>query len=238
LETMHVGSYETIPGWLVSGFTITNVTQGILGFWNTYNLLMRGKYYKAAMQTTVAHLGFWFLLVNGWDKTGYKRFFSKNRKAFDNWKPTNAVAWLGSDVARILLAYGVVFLPLMLYWCTKWLQEGYDMDESLDRPEDRYERYLEQLTLNMDLLFTVFGITLESAVVAHLCIRWFGWVFGGTAAAAAIYLGTISKWGIGPWLMKRVLKVDDLEGPPVWELGPGFEVSAEELVSLDTRRRA
>ena len=50
-ETMQVGSYETIPGWLVSAFTITNVTQGILGYWATYNSMMKGKYYRAAMQT-------------------------------------------------------------------------------------------------------------------------------------------------------------------------------------------
>src|SRR5659263_783927 len=51
-ETMQVGSYETIPGWLVSGFTITNVTQGILGYWVTYNLLMKGKYEKACLLYT------------------------------------------------------------------------------------------------------------------------------------------------------------------------------------------
>jgi hypothetical protein len=69
----------------VSGFTITNVTQGILGYWVTYNLLSRGKCYKAALQTVMAYTGFWFILVNGWDKSGYKRFFSRNREAFENW---------------------------------------------------------------------------------------------------------------------------------------------------------
>jgi hypothetical protein len=228
-ETMQVGNYETIPGWLVSGFTITNATQGMMGFWTTWNLLMRGKYYRAAMQVTMAYLGFWFILVNGWDKTGYKRFFSKNREAFDDWKWTNFFGWLTSDVVRILLAYGAFFIPLMLYWMTKWLQEGYDMEEGLERPQDKNERYLELATLNVDLLTTVFGLGLGYAVLAHLLIRWFGWVFGGAAAVSAIYFGAISKWGVGPRLLKRILKVDALEGPPVWELLPSTTEEKELL---------
>jgi hypothetical protein len=231
-ETMQVGSYETIPGWLVSLFTITNSTQGILGFWITYNLLMRGKYYRAALQTTMAHVGFWFILVNGWDKKGYQRFFSRDRKAFDNWKWTNVFGWLTSDVVRILGSYGVMFMPLMLYWISRWLQEGYDMEEGLERPEDKYERNYELLAINLNLLTAVFGVTLGSAIVAHLFIRLFGWVIGGTAAAAVIYLGTISKWGVGPGLAKALLKVDSLEGPPVWEL-VGEESPERELVGSD-----
>src|SRR5659263_786349 len=88
-ETMQVGSYETIPGWLVSGFTITNVTQGILGFWVTWNCLMQGKYEKAALQVFLSSLGFSFILVHGWDKTGDKRFCSRYREAYDDWKWTN-----------------------------------------------------------------------------------------------------------------------------------------------------
>lgn len=233
-ETMQVGSYEKIPGWLVSGFTFTNVTQGILGYWVTYNLLMKGKYHKAALQTTLSHTAFWFILVNGWDKKGYQRFFSKDREAFENWKWTNVFPWLSSDVVRILLAYGTVFGPVMLNWMTKWLREGYRMEEGLERPEDKYEKYLEIVRLNNDLLFTIFGLTLDFAIAAHLLIRWFGWVFGGAGAAAAVYFGMMSKRGIGPWLFKRILKVESLEGPPVWELSNAAAALEEELASIGT----
>jgi hypothetical protein len=233
-ETMQVSGYEKIPGWLVSGFTFTNVTQGILGYWVTYNLLMKGKYYRAALQTTIAHLAFWFILVNGWDKKGYQRFFSKDRRAFENWKWTNFFPWLGSDVVRILIAYGTVFTPVMLNWMTKWFREGYEMEEGLERPEDKYEKYLEIMRLDADLLFVMFGITMDFAIVAHLLIRWFGWVFGGTATAAAVYSGLIGKRGIGPWLFKRIMKVDSLEGPPVWELLAAEDAFEEELASIGT----
>jgi hypothetical protein len=230
-ETMQVGRYETIPGWLVSAFSITNVSQGILGFWTTWNLLMRGKYYRAGMQTIGAYVGFWFILVNGWDKTGYQRFFSKNREAFDDWKWTNVFGWLFSDVVRILLAYGAAFIPLMLYWITKWLEEGYKT-EGLEVPEDQTERLTETAKLAANLLTAVFGVGLGSAVFAHLMIRWFGWTIGGSIASAALYLGVVRRNGIGPALLKKILKVDAMEGPPVWELIPAERQEEEELVEI------
>ncbi|MFH1149537.1 MAG: hypothetical protein V1748_03590 [Actinomycetota bacterium] len=223
-ETMQVGSYETIPGWLVSGFTITNVTQGILGYWVTRNLLLKGEYYKAAQQTIYAYLGFWFILVNGWDKTGYKRFFSRNREAFDSWHWTNVFGWLTSDVVRILLAYGLFFIPLMLHWMTAWLKEGYEADPEAGWPADEQEQMMEFLKLNGYLLFTVLGWTLGSAVLAHLLIRWFGWTIGGALASAIVYLGGLSKWGLAPRLLKKIMRVADLEAPPVWELPREYEV--------------
>jgi len=219
-ETMQVGSYEKIPGWLVSGFTITNVTQGILGYWVTYNYLMKGKYYQATMQTILAYLGFWFILVNGWDKTGYRRFFSKDREAFDNWKWTNVFGWVGSDVVRILLSYGTVFIPLMLFWVSRWLQEGYDMEEGLERPEGEKERRKEQLDISVKFFTNVCGLTLGCAVVSHLLVRFLGWTIGGTAAAAVIYFFCFGRGGIGTRRLMAMMKIDELEAPPVWEATP------------------
>ncbi|MHB8895319.1 MAG: hypothetical protein ACYC99_09120 [Candidatus Geothermincolia bacterium] len=212
-ETMQVGRYETIPGWLVSGFTITNVTQGILGFWVTWNLMMKGKYEKAAWQTLFSYLGFWFILVNGWDKQGYRRFFSKNREAYDDWKWTNVFGWLGSDVVRILLSYGAVFIPLMLYWVSKWLVEGYELEGIAEVPEDRMERLIEQGKVSGLLLGVIFGGTLGGAITAHLMVRWFGWV-KGLALFAGVFYGAVMK-GLSPWFLKRILRVKELEGPPV-----------------------
>ncbi len=227
-ETMQVGSFETIPGWLVSAFSITNVTQGILGFWATYNCLMKGKYFNAAMQTFASYLGFWFILVNGWDKTGYQRFFSRNREAFDNWKWTNFFGWLTSDVVRILLAYGAFFIPLMLYWISTWLVEGYEMDEQLNfkMPEDTTEQLMEYAKIDAYLLGVVFGGGLGGAVTAHLLIRWFGWVKG--LAVFATLFGAGTKIAT-PWLLKKILKVDSISGTPVWELPAVEESKQKEL---------
>lgn len=212
-ETMQVGEYETIPGWLVGAFTITNVTQGILGFWVTYNYLIKGKYYRAAQQVLLAYLGFWFILVNGWDKTGYQRFFSRNREAFEDWSRANIGGWLTSDVVRILLSYGAVFIPLMLFWLSKWLVEGYEMDEEVELPENPGEIRALKARVNASFLTVVFGQGLGSAIAAHLFIRWFGWA-KGLAAFAAFFYGAVIK-GTGPMIFRRLLKVDSLEGAPV-----------------------
>lgn len=231
-ETMQVGSYETIPGWLVSGFTITNVTQGILGFWVTWNLMMKGKYEKAAWQTLLSYLGFWFILVNGWDKTGYRRFFSKNREAFDDWKWTNVFGWLGSDVVRILLSYGAVFIPLMLYWVSKWLVEGYELEGIAAVPEDQTAKLMEQGKVSALLLGAIFGGTLGGAITAHLLVRWLGWV-KGLALFAGIFYGGVMKV-LSPWFLKRILKVQELEGPPVWQLEPVIEIDEEVIIAIES----
>ena len=172
------------------------------------------------MQTMLAYLGFWFILVNGWDKTGYQRFFSRNRDAFDDWKWTNFFGWLGSDVVRILLAYGVFFIPLMLFWVSRWLQEGYDTEEGLERPEGEQERRRELTSVSLNFFTTVMGLTLGCAIVAHLFIRFLGWTIGGIAAAAVIYLFGLGPKGIGARRLKAMMKIDDFEGAPVRELAP------------------
>lgn len=217
-ETMQVGSYETIPGWLVSGFTITNVTQGILGYWVTHECLMKGKFHRAALQTMAAYVAFWFILVNGWDKTGYMRFFSKNREAFDDWKWTNVFGWVGSDVVRILLAYGAFFIPLMLFWISRWLQEGYDTEEGLERPEGEQARRGELVSVSLNFFSTIMGLTLGCAVIAHLLIRFLGWTVGGAAASAIVYFLAFSKSGPAAKRLKALMKLDDLEGAPVGEI--------------------
>lgn len=217
-ESMHVGSYETIPQWLVGIFTTTNITQGILGFLVTYNLLMKGRYYHAALQTMLAHTAFYFVLINGWDKAGYRRFLSKDRESFENWKWTNVFPWLASDVARILAAYGTVFPQLTIGTMYRYLRQGKKMEAELEVADETSEEQPEGLNLLLDIQTLVNGVPFLNALVAHLLIRWFGWVAGGSAAAASIYLGVMSKRGIFPALARRIMGVDNLEAPPVLEL--------------------
>jgi hypothetical protein len=213
-ETMQVGKYKTIPQWLVGIFTTTNVTQGMLGFWVTYNYLMRGKYYRAALQTVLSYIGFFFILINGWDNKGYQRFFSKDRESFENWKWTNVFPWLTSDVVMILGVYGVMFIPLMLHWITKWLVEGYEMDGKVDFEEGSQEELLERVKLAAFLLFIIFAGTGGPAVLATILIRWLGWTKGLAVLGA---IGIPVLLGAGPWIAKKLLKVDSLDAPSVWE---------------------
>lgn len=216
-ETMQVGSYETIPAWLVGGFSTTNITQGILGFWVTYDLLIKGKYYQAALQPVWSYLAFFFILVNGWDNQGYRRFFSRNREYFDNWKWTNVFSWATSDVVRILLAYGGAFLPLMYYWIVDWLIEGYDMEARAEDAPDLFERIPEVSSLMVNLNGAILGGTLGTAVMSTVLIRNLGWI-KGLAATAAVSYPLLSKRGLGGYLCKKIMRVDELEGTPVEEM--------------------
>jgi len=75
-ETMFVAeTHSSIPAWLVCLFGITNITQGILGFYVTWYFLRKGNQKAAAFQTIWSHLAMLFILVVGWDGTGFKRFF-------------------------------------------------------------------------------------------------------------------------------------------------------------------
>lgn len=212
-ETMQVGKYETIPQWLVGLFTTTNVTQGVLGFLVTYHYLIQGKYFRAAMQTVYAYLGFFFILANGWDNKGYQRFFSRNREAFDDWSWGNVGPWLTSDVVKILLTYGVGFLPLMYYWITKWLVEGYH--EEIGGEVDEAAMARDALTTFAWLNVVIFGYCAGSAILATVLIRKLGWVKGLAALAPVLAMGGSSKVGLGPALMKKIMHLDSIEGVPV-----------------------
>jgi hypothetical protein len=63
-ETMQVFSYRTLPAWLVTLFVITNITQGILGFWVVSKLLMKKKKYMAFLQVALAYFIMFFILGN------------------------------------------------------------------------------------------------------------------------------------------------------------------------------
>lgn len=212
-ETMQVGSYETIPQWLVGLFTTTNITQGMLGFLVTYHYLVRGKYFKAAMQTVYAYLGFFFILANGWDNTGYQRFFSRDREAFEAWGWGNVRGWLGSDVVKILLAYGAVFLPLMYWWITSWVVEGYY--EELGGEADREAMARDALATFAWLNVVVFGFCAGSAILSTALIRRLGWIRGLAAMVPVLALGCSKRLGAGPAIMKKVMHVDSIEGDPV-----------------------
>ncbi len=222
-ETMQVGEYETISKWLVGAFTATNITQGILGYLVTYNYLMRGKYFKAALQPVLAYLGFFFILANGWDNRGYQRFFSRDRESFERSDSSSRAdkvrGFVSSDVVRILLFFGMFFLPLMYYWIIQWILEGYYQEKGIEPdPEVVLKEAAESFAwLNL----VIFGYTLGSAIAATFLIRKLGWIKGLLVAAALSYLVGISKWGAGPAMAKKIMRLDSLEGKPIEPLFSG-----------------
>jgi hypothetical protein len=122
-ETMHVGTRE-LPGWLVAAFGVTNITQGLLGFVVARHLAASGKQFSAYLHWVGAYFGMFFILVHGWDGTGYMRFLSPTREALDGWTWATGKAWLTSDVAITLEVMGVFLIPWLIGLSVTWLREG------------------------------------------------------------------------------------------------------------------
>ncbi|MDP1829652.1 MAG: hypothetical protein Q8L48_40680 [Archangium sp.] len=122
-ETMHVGTRD-LPGWLVALFGVTNITQGLLGFAVARWLCARGRAFSAYLHWVGGYFGMFFILVHGWDGSGYQRFFSPTREALTGWTWSTAAAWLTSPVAITLMVMGVVLIPWLVGLTVSWLRES------------------------------------------------------------------------------------------------------------------
>ncbi len=122
-ETMHVGTRE-LPGWLVAIFGLTNITQGLLGFVVARRLSACGKAFTAYLHWVGGYFGMFFILVHGWDGSGYQRFFSPTREALNGWTWSTAAGWLTSDVAITLMVMGVVLIPWLVGLTVSWLGQS------------------------------------------------------------------------------------------------------------------
>jgi len=112
-ETMFVAKdHSSLPAWLVTLFAVTNVTQGILGFYVTSYLLRKGHIRAAVWQPIWAHAAMLFVLIFGWDGQGYRRFLYAGTG--QEWHAGIQYDWtqfFSSPVFYSLLGLGIVFLP-------------------------------------------------------------------------------------------------------------------------------
>jgi hypothetical protein len=201
-ETMHVGDRD-MPAWLIATFAVTNVTQGLLGFWVVERLLGAGRTYLAYLQIVLAYVGMFFILVHGWDGKGYERFFSATHADFVNWNG-DWTPWLTSDVALTLLGMGVVLVPLLLWAAVAWQREGYALAPTGARRPG-------PATIAGLTLATVFAAALGLAVAASLLIHALGPAPGIPAALA---LGALAL----------------LPGGPVHRLFRAYGIGAEDVL--------
>lgn len=169
-ETMQVAkTFSDLPAWLVCGFAVTNVTQGILGFWVGYLLVRRGKYYVAHANWMWAWILFWFILVCGWDCTGYQRFlYDASVHGGELWAPgqhMGATFFWKSNVWWTLVAMAVFFAPVLIYSVINFIPEGARQDDSLSA---------DQVPGPISLLAASFGAQwvacLGLAIVASLMV--------------------------------------------------------------------
>jgi hypothetical protein len=74
-ETMQAAdTFTELPIWLVLAFGISNVTQGLLGFWVGQRLMRDGHIHAAQLNWLAGYFGMFFILLYGWDGLGYDRF--------------------------------------------------------------------------------------------------------------------------------------------------------------------
>lgn len=203
-ETMQVGRYLTIPAWLVGLFTLTNVTQGILGYWLAWRFIRRDNPRAAWMLCGIGYFLMFFILVHGWDGMGYQRFFYScswwggNRECIP-WQPGqfDAVRWATrSPVAWTLYAMGVVMIPLLLHWMSAWIKQGEDQAGLSPRP---------QRTILFCLLRLVFLHVLGSAIIASLLIHALGWALGLAVFLPLGYFGMIRRGGLTDGELRKIL---------------------------------
>jgi hypothetical protein len=208
-ETMQVASdHESLPAWLVTLFAITNVTQGLLGYWIAERLILAGHRYAAFLQAGLGYFAMFFILVHGWDGRGYQRFFSADKETFQSWPADPSMdealerigRWLTSPVALTLAGMSVIVIVL-LWVLLDSLREGYRSAGIDDEPGT--------LRLIATLLTGVFGVCLLSAIAASVIIHLLGWWVGVPVAVAAIWVAAVwPRTGIGYRLFQLLRLVD------------------------------
>ena len=200
-ETMHVGD-RNLPAWLVTLFAATNITQGVLGYWVAHTFIKQGKRYAAFLQIIAGYFLLFFILVHGWDGTGYQRFFSATKADFLAWNWTNVFAWLISDVAITLYIFGVLLLPILFYAMGTWIINGKRNQENAPT----VTATTAQVTIT--IVKVIFGACLATAIVASLLIHLAGWIIGGLIFIVAAYALAFRKGGIVYKMAKQMLLVD------------------------------
>jgi hypothetical protein len=179
-ETMHVGTHA-MPGWLVAAFGITNITQGLLGFVIARGLVARGRPYAAYLNWAAGYFGMFFILVHGWDGTGYQRFFSPTRADLDGWTWATAARWLTCDVAIALGLMGVVLVPWLIRLTATWLSR---------------DRVVSPVWLRVSILSLLILVLPALAITLSLAIRQFGAPAGVLLWSTACYFLCLRKGGL------------------------------------------
>ncbi|MCB0221492.1 MAG: hypothetical protein KDH09_17475 [Chrysiogenetes bacterium] len=195
-ETMQVAkSYGSLPAWLVTGFAITNITQGILGYYLTRRAIVRGRFYQGFLHLVISYVGFFFILAHGWDGTGYQRFFSVSRDQFLSWGARPWYDWLTGPVALTLYGMGVILIPALIYHLTGLMKEG----TALARERGELiagVRVPSTLQLVLAYLGTVFGAGLGLAVIATVLMINLGTIPGALLFAPIAWIALF--WSRAP----------------------------------------
>lgn len=191
-ETMHAGD-RNLPVWLVGLFSVTNVTQGILGYLIGQQLIRRGKVYGAWLNFVAAYFGFFFILVHGWDGQGYMRFFSPTPADYPVWTWSTAGRWFTSEVAFTLYGMSVIFLPVLCGMTVNWIRAG---------------QKRSALPVLIGFLGSVLILALGTAILSGIFYMNLGFLFGSLASLGLIVLATHQSFRIGPFFYQWMTAQD------------------------------
>ncbi|MHA1293060.1 MAG: hypothetical protein ACTSQJ_10360 [Promethearchaeota archaeon] len=178
-ESMQVfRSHSDVAPILAVFFSITNVTQGILGYYICYQFIKKGNFYASYLQVLLGYFCMFFILFHGWDGTGWQRFtYDATMHGGTLWDygKTDGFRFFISNVAITLYIMGLLILPPLFYWLNKWVKEGAEIDETIPK-EKVPDNFIKN---SIVFLFIVFGIGLGFAIGAGFVCMFFTWLTGG-----------------------------------------------------------
>lgn len=126
-ETMHVwSSLKDIPTAYVTFFMAGDILLAVLGYWVAAKLILSGRGYAAHLQWFAGYFAFFFVLIYGWDGTGWQRFTWDPTVTGSLWAPgkTMMLGFVTSNVALTLYAMAAPTILPMLIGGYRWLKEG------------------------------------------------------------------------------------------------------------------
>lgn len=234
-ETMQAAQdLADIPIWLILAFGVTNITQGMFGFWVGLRLIRRGRELAAQLNWIAGYFGMFFILLYGWDGLGYDRFlYDRDLLAGSPaWTPGAATdngvlaaithfalsfgtAHGGASVITTLLTDGLWLIPPFIWLFVRWLQ-GDARVLGLTPPSLG--------AIVGSYLAGVFVIGLGSAALCALAVEAWAELLG---AGAVIWHGSFyAPEHLGPHLLAYPLGLACGLAASAWLLRPGRPLHA------------
>ena len=194
-ETMQVGTWATIPGWLVALFSMTNVLLGVLGFWLATLLIKKRRLFEAHLLWVLGYFGMFFILFHGWDGSGYDRFYYSPMAWDGSVTPWVAgqftmgrvIQFFVSPVGATLGVMGIIMFPPFFRWMKALEKEAFSVAAA--NGSDLY--HLAKTKRSWPRIIGIYS--LGGAVVASFAIRYFGAIAGTLVFGFIFYLVALRK---------------------------------------------
>lgn len=169
-ETMQlVGSLEEIPAWGIVLAAVGDIAVAVLGYWVAWRLMSRGRFYAAHLQWMLGYFLFFFMLIHGWDGSGWQRFlYDPTVEGGVLWTSGTYMNPLDFATSRVALTLYAMALPTLLplvLWGYRWLREGYQLEKL---PPEKAKRLA---TAGVGFYLAGVGLTFLSAALVTALIQ-------------------------------------------------------------------